>query len=285
MYVNLNGRLVPEDQAKISVYDHGFLYGDGIFDTMCAYQGKVFRLERHLDRLEQNARTLALAMPWSREELLNAIYRTIQANELQDAYIRLTVTRGAGPIGLDPRLCPEPAYVVMVKQLTQRETVYSEGIASIVLKTRRNPLECLDPRVKSLNFLNNIFAKLELIEGGFTEGIMLNYEGQVAEGTVSNIFWAAGGMLFTPEVNVGILPGITRDTVLELAGRLKVSVREGSFSPADLLQAEEIFFTNSSGELIPVVSLDGRQVGSGKPGSLTRRLHEAYRAAVRNIDW
>lgn len=283
-FVFLNDKLVPEEEAKISVYDHGFLYGDGIFDTMRAYDGRVFRLEQHLERLRENACSLALSLPWSNEELAAAINATGKANNLPDAYIRLSISRGPGPIGIDPRLCPRPTLVVMAKELPQgREDVYTQGITAITLNTRRNPVQCLDPGIKSLNFLNNILAKLELINAGIGEGIMLNCESKVAEGTVSNIFWCSQGALYTPSREVGILLGITRQTVLEIAGEAGLEVHQGAYALEELYRAEEIFFTNSSGELIPVTRVDDRVIGSGKPGPVTGRLHKLYREDVARM--
>ncbi|MFZ3172565.1 MAG: branched-chain-amino-acid transaminase [Carboxydocellales bacterium] len=280
-FVFLNNQLVPQDEAKISVYDHGFLYGDGLFDTMRAYNGKVFRLEQHLDRLQGNARCLALSMPWSREELAKAIQTTIQANNLSEAYIRLTISRGPGPIGIDPRLCPQPTLVIMAKELIPLPNEdYTKGIDTITLNTRRNPIQSLDPSLKSLSFLNNILAKLELINAGISEGIMLNYESVISEGTVSNIFWVSQGVLYTPSPEVGILLGITRQTVLEISAEAGLEAHQGAYAAEQLYQADECFFTNSSGELRPVTQVDGQVIGDGKPGPVTRRLHEIYREVV-----
>ncbi|MDA8213375.1 MAG: branched-chain-amino-acid transaminase [Clostridia bacterium] len=280
-FVFLNEKLVPEEEAKISVYDHGYLYGDGIFDTMRSYNGTVFRLERHLDRLRANACSLALSLPWSREELAEAVNATIKANNLPDAYIRLSISRGPGPIGIDPRLCPRPTLVVMAKELPGgREEIYTKGMATITLNTRRNPVRCLDPAIKSFNFLNNILAKLELINAGFAEGIMLNYESKVAEGTVSNIFWYCQGALYTPSPEVGILLGITRETVLEIAAKAGLEVRQGAYEVDGLYRAEESFFTNSAGEIMPVTQIDGRIIGGGRPGPITGQLHQDYRDLV-----
>jgi branched-chain amino acid aminotransferase len=280
-FVYLNNQIVPQEEAKISVYDHGFLYGDGLFDTMRAYNGKVFRLEQHLDRLQANAGRLTLTIPWSREELAKAIQTTIQANNLSEAYIRLTISRGPGPIGIDPRLCPQPTLVIMTKELTPfPDDAYTKGIATITLKIRRNPIQSLDPSLKALSFLNNILAKLELINASISEGIMLNCDSVISEGTVSNIFWVSQGVLYTPSPEVGILLGITRQTVLEISAEAGLEAHQGTYPVEQLYQAEECFFTNSSGELWPVTQVDGQVIGDGKPGSVTRRLHELYREVV-----
>jgi len=280
--VFLNGQLVSDQEAKISVFDHGFLYGDGIFDTMRAYGGRVFRLGEHLDRLFANGAAIGLDLPWTRDYLSHAIQQTLEANKLAEAYIRLSVSRGPGPIGIDPGLCPRPTLVIMVKELSLDEAIYQKGISAVILKTRRNLIEATDPRIKSFNFLNNILAKLELIKAGAKEGIMLNYQCWVAEATVSNVFIVKNGVLKTPAVGVGILPGIARQTVLELASAMKIASEEGFYPVDELYTADEVFLTNSISELTPVIKIDHHIIGGGHPGPLTGQLWQAYRVLTLN---
>ena len=278
--VNINGDILPREEAKISVFDHGFLYGDGIFETMRAYHGKVFRLDDHLDRLFSAAKSLQFKMIWSKDQLRKEVGKTIEVNGLSQAYVRLSISRGEGPIGIDPELCERPNLVIMTKDVPNMEKVWSQGLASSVLETRRNNVKALDPRIKSFNFLNNICAKLESKQRGIPEGIMLNNEGKIAEGTVSNIFWFKDNKLFTPSVEVGILPGITRMVVLQLAEELSIPHEEGDYEPEELATAEEVFFTNSSQEMVPVISIDMWNYSGGVPGPITSKLHQAYRLAI-----
>ncbi|MDA8234372.1 MAG: branched-chain-amino-acid transaminase [Clostridia bacterium] len=280
--VFLDGQLVPAREAKVSVYDHGFLYGDGIFDTIRAYGGRFLRLGEHLDRLFAHGEAIGLNIPWTREYLADALGETLAANGMTDAYLRLSISRGPGPIGIDPGLCPQPTLVIMAKALAIDNETYEKGIEVISLQTRRNPIECTDPRIKSFNFLNNIMAKLELIKAGAKEGIMLNYQHWVAEATVSNIFFIKNGVLKTPAVEVGILPGITRQVVLELAAKQGIPVEEGFFPLDEVHGAQEVFLTNSISELVPVVKVDRCTIGSGRPGEVTLRLLQSYRALINS---
>lgn len=275
-YVYLNNKLVPAEKAKISVYDHGFLYGDGIFETMRAYGGKVFCQEEHLERLFNSANLICLKIPWSKAELAKAICATIERNQLASAYVRLTVSRGKGPLGLDPRLCPEPTLVIMARPFISKQEIYEAGVKVITVETRRIPSKAVNPEIKSMNFLNNILAKIETISTGAFEGIMLNYEGWITEGTVSNIFIINGKHLLTPSADSGILIGVTRNTVIGLAANLGLLVKETLLAQDDLYQSEEVFLTNSSGEVIPVVQVDDQVIGSGKPGSKTLELLKGY---------
>jgi len=276
--VYLNGELVPAGEARISVFDHGFLYGDGLFETMRAYNGRVFKLKEHLDRLENSARLMELNLPWNRESLGLAVYAVLDANELANAYIRLTVTRGEGPVGIDPRLCSRPNLVIMARELPPyNEQLYAEGVKIIIVNTRRNLMDACPPEIKSLNFLNNIFAKMELNRAGVTEGIMLNHRGEVTEGTVSNVFIYKDGRLLTPAPECGILPGITRATVLAIARNAGLSVAETVINTEELLAAREVFMTNSGSEIIPVVQVGETVIGDGRPGPVTRQLMDRYR--------
>ncbi|MFZ5641218.1 MAG: branched-chain-amino-acid transaminase [Bacillota bacterium] len=277
-FVYLNGDLVPAEMARISVFDHGFLYGDGLFETMRSYKGKVFKLGEHLDRLEKSARLLELNLPWEREELNSAIYAVLAENRLDNAYIRLTVTRGEGPVGIDPTLCARPNLVIMAREMPPyNEQVYTKGVKIIIVSTRRNLPEACPPEIKSLNFLNNIFAKMELNKAGITEGIMLNYRGEVTEGTVSNVFIYKAGRLLTPARECGILPGITRDTVLDIASDTGISAAEAVLAAEDLLDAEEVFLTNSGSEITPVVQIGDTVIRNGRPGPVTRLVLNRYR--------
>lgn len=277
-FVYLNGDLVPAGEARISVFDHGFLYGDGLFETMRAYNGRVFKLKEHLARLEKSARLMELNVPWSRENLELAIYALLDKNEIANAYIRLTVTRGEGPVGIDPALCHEPNLVIIAREMpVYNEKMYNEGIKIIIVNTRRNLPEACPPELKSLNFLNNILAKTELNRAGVTEGIMLNYRGEVTEGTVSNVFILKSGRLLTPARECGILPGITRDTVLEIARDSGIPAAEEVLGPGDLLYAEEVFLTNSGSEIVPVVQIGDAVIGGGNPGPVTWQILERYR--------
>ena len=277
MFVFLDNRTVPESEAVVSVYDHGFLYGDGIYETMRAYGGVVFMLRRHIERLARSASMIGLKLP-EEGKIIDAIYQTLGANDLSEAYIRITVSRGKGPIGLDPGLCREPTFIVITEQFRGYPVSCREkGMRLILAKTRRNAIEAVDPKIKSLNFLNNILAKKEAKEKGADEAIMLNTAGFLTEGTVCNIFFVGDGVLFTPSTEAGILDGITRGLVIALAREIGIPVEEGMFRPADLFRATEVFFTNTSAEIMPVASVDN--VGF-RPGEVAGRLSALYRKAV-----
>ncbi len=274
--VYLNGKFVPADEAAVSVFDHGLLYGDGIFETMRAYNGKIFMLSEHLDRLYRSAKDLELNMPWSPGELAEVLGRLVSLNG-DNQYIRLTITRGPGPVGIDPRLCPEPTIVVFSKDITIDERLYREGARAVFVETPRNLAMAVRTDIKSLNFLNNILAKREVIRYGADEGFMLNYRGQVTEGTVSNVFMIRDNCVLTPSPACGLLEGITRVKVIEIAYRIGCQVEETVLFRQDLENAEEVFYTNSGSEVVPVVMLDNRPVGNGKPGRVTLKLLERYR--------
>jgi branched-chain amino acid aminotransferase len=284
MLVYLNGNLVREEEAAVSVFDHGLLYGDGIFEGIRTYEGNVFRLSEHIARLYDSARAVLLEIPLEPEELEQAVLQTVAANGLRDNYIRLLVTRGAGELGIDPATCRNPNIVIIVKPVSifPREA-YEEGVPVITASTRRIPLDCLDPRIKSLNYLNNILARLEAKRANVPEAIMLNQQGRVAEGTTDNIFILKGGNLLTPPVTEGVLPGVTRATLLEIARELGIPARESSLAAHDLYTAEECFLSGTGVEIVPVISVDGRQIGSGAPGPVTRRLMKRF-AEVRVRD-
>jgi branched-chain amino acid aminotransferase len=285
MQVYLNDRLVPASEAKISVFDHGFLYGDGIYETLRVYDGVVFMIDEHMKRLLRSASFIGLTLPKTPDEMKNSIYETLQANGHRDAYLRLTISRGEGPVGLDPELCPFPTYFVLSEPLKPYpKRYYDEGIRLSITSTRRNLKEALNPQVKSLNFLNNILAKIEAKRAGADEALMLNREGYLAEGTVSNIFFVRDGTLCTPSIHCGILDGITRNVVLDLARRLDIKIHEGEFTPDDLLAAREVFITSTIMEVMAVGMINNTPF---KPGEMTRSLAAQYSkevdAYVQNI--
>lgn len=277
MKVFLNDKLVSEESAYVSIFDHGFLYGDGVYETMRAYDGVIFKLDEHVSRLGQSALFIRLTIPEARF-LRDAIYQTLSANKLSDAYVRITVSRGKGPIGLDPALCKQATFAVIAKEFKgYPETRYEKGVAVIVAETRKNLTEALNPQIKSLNFLNNILAMIEAKEQGADEAIMLNAQGCIAEGTVSNIFFVSENSLCTPSLEAGILSGITRETVISLAQQAGIFVREGLFSPEELLKAEEVFYTNTSSEILPISRINQTTYGIG---NMTRQLRKMYKKEV-----
>lgn len=283
MFVYLNGRFVPKEEAMVSVFDHGFLYGDGIYETMRSYNGRFFLLDRHLARLKHSAEAIDLTLPLEHDKIRDVLSNTLIKNHLDNAYVRLQISRGEGEIGLDPALCPQPTMVVIAKVFHGYPPEhYDHGVSIAIVKTRRNHPLALDPSIKGTNFLNNILAKIEAKKAGAYEGVMLNWEGFVAEGTISNIFTVKAGALRTPALNVGILEGVTRGLVLDLARKENIPVQEASFRPQELLQAEECFITNSTMEIMPVTVIDGKPIGSGMPGPVTVSLMKAYKHEVVN---
>ncbi len=278
LMVYLDGKLVPQEQAKVSVWDHGLLYGDGVFEGIRAYNGRIFRLDQHLERLWNSARGIMLEIPLSRDEMVEAIRNTLRANELHDAYIRLLVTRGPGDLGLDPRKCSRPSVVIIADRIElYPEQLYREGLEVIVCSTRRNIPEALDPGIKSLNYLNSILGKIETARAGVAEGILLNSEGFVAECTGDNIFLVKDGSLLTPPTSAGILHGVTRAAVMQLARQEALEVREELFTVFTVYAADECFLTGTAAEIAPVVRVDGRPIGNGRPGPVTARLRKAFR--------
>jgi branched-chain amino acid aminotransferase len=279
MKIHLNGKIVGSRDAVVSVFDHGFLYGDGIYETMRVYDGVVFMLDQHIRRLFRSASLIGLSIPLDVDQLKIAIYETLIANTLRNAYIRLTVSRGRGPIGLDPDLCVEPTIVVVAQELKEYPgAFYKNGIYLIISETRRNIKEAIDPRIKSLNFLNNILAKIEAKKKGAYEAIMLNVKGHLAEGTISNLFFYRNNILCTPSAECGILDGITRGVVMELAQREGIRVKEDKFTKKDIYSAEEVFLTNTTMEVMPVSKIDDRTYAVSKIAKLLRGL---YRQEVK----
>ncbi|MDI3299259.1 MAG: branched-chain-amino-acid transaminase [Bacillota bacterium] len=275
--IYLDGEFVPVEQARVSVYDHGFLYGDGVFEGIRMYSGRVFKLEEHVRRLYHSARVVDLQIPLPPEEMSRVVLETCRRNELDDGYIRLVVSRGAGDLGLDPRKCPKPTVVVIVDRIALfPESLLEKGLTAVTAATRRTAVDALDARVKSLNYLNSIMAKIEANLAGAEEILMLNREGYVCEGTGDNVFIVRGGAVLTPPAYLGILEGITRATVLDLAREMGIEAREAVFTRYDVYTADECFLTGTAAEVVPVTTVDGRPVGDGRPGPVTRRLREAY---------
>jgi branched-chain amino acid aminotransferase len=278
----INGKLFDKAEAKISVFDHGLLYGDGVFEGIRIYAGKVFRLREHLDRLYESARHIFLEIPFPREQIAQAVLDTVQANAKQEGYIRLVVTRGPGTLGLDPRKCSEPQVIIIVDDISlYPPDSYEKGLRVITASVIRNHPNALNPRIKSLNYLNNILAKIEAERAGCPEAIMLNHNGEVAECTADNIFLVKHGILRTPHLAAGILEGVTRNLVLELAREAKIPVQETALTRHDVYSADECFLTGTAAEVAPIVECDGRPIGNGKPGPLTRQLRERFQQCVR----
>jgi len=279
--IYINGKYFSKEDAKISVYDHGLLYGDGVFEGMRTYSNKVFRLVEHIDRLYESARSILLTIPMSKQELIDAVKKTVELSNLSDSYIRLVVTRGSGSLGLDPNRTSDPQVIIIVDLISLYDRkYYDEGLKIITASTIRNHPAALSPRVKSLNYLNNIMAKIEGLQAGCMEAIMLNHKGEVAECTGDNIFIVKKGHLLTPSPDSGILEGITRNAILELAGDLKFPSRETTLTRHDLLVADECFLTGSAAEVIPVVSIDSRPIGDGKVGPITKELMIEFKKLV-----
>lgn len=280
--VYISGRLYDKADAKISVYDHGLLYGDGVFEGIRSYGGRVFRLEQHLERLWESAQAIRLEIPMTQQDMADAVYQTLRANGIEDGYIRLVVTRGAGTLGLDPNRTSDPQVIIITDHISlyPRE-LYERGLELVTVATLRNHPASLSPRIKSLNYLNNILAKLEGLQAGCSEALMLNVKGEVAECTGDNIFLVRAGALYTPPLDAGILAGITRGVVIELAAEAGIPVHEVPLLRHDVYVAQECFLTGTAAEIIPVVKVDQRTIGSGSPGPITRSLMERFRQLTR----
>jgi branched-chain amino acid aminotransferase len=280
--IYINGKFFDKADARISVYDHGLLYGDGVFEGIRVYDGKVFRLPQHIERLYDSARSIYLEIPLSREQMADAIERTVQVNQKQNGYIRVVVTRGAGSLGLDPRKTTDPQVIVIVDDISMYPPeLYENGLEIVTAATIRNHPNALNPRVKSLNYLNNIMAKVEGVRAGCLEALMLNDKGEVAECTGDNIFLVKHGILKTPPQDAGILEGVTRNAVLELARAADIPVQETALTRHDVYVADECFLTGTAAEVIAAIKCDGRVIGNGKPGPITRQLRERFHALVR----
>jgi len=275
----VNGNFVPRSQAKISVFDRGFLYGDGVFEGIRAYHGRLFRLDEHLTRLYRGARAILLELPMEQDELREVVLESVRRSGLQDCYVRLVLSRGEGDLGLDPRNCHTEASVVVIVDAIALYSaeLYEQGLNVITCVTRRNLHTALNPQIKSLNYLNNILAKLEVAQAGAHEGIMLNHLGYVAEATADNIFVCRQGEMVTPPLHAGVLGGITRGVVLELGAEMGLPLREDLLTPYDVHSADECFLTGTAAEIVPVSRVDGRAIGDGRPGPITRRLMARFR--------
>src|SRR4051812_36520739 len=278
----INGKLYDKADAKVSVYDHGLLYGDGVFEGIRVYAGKVFRLREHVERLFESARTIWLEIPLSPEQLAQAVEDTVRANQKQEGYIRLVVTRGAGSLGLDPRKTSDPQVIIIVDDIVMYpQELYDNGMEIVTAATIRSNANAVNPRVKSLNYLNNIMAKVEGVRAGCHEALMLNDRGEVAECTGDNLFLVKHGVLKTPPLDAGILEGVTRNAVMELARAAGIPVQEPPLTRHDVYTADECFLTGTAAEVIPIVKVDGRTIGPGKPGPITRQLREAFHQLTR----
>jgi branched-chain amino acid aminotransferase len=278
MYVYVNGKILPARDAVISVFDHGFLYGDGIYETLRVYDGAVFKLDEHLGRLFRSASLIGLSAPPDAGHLKIAIYETLIANSLRNAYVRVNISRGKGPIGLDPDLCPEPTIVIFAEDFkAYPKEFYKNGLHLIISRVRRNDKDALDPQIKSLNFLNNILAKIEAKKNNAHEAIMLNADGHLTEGTISNLFLYRNKTLCTPSIDCGILDGITRGMIVDLASREGIQVSEGQFSREDIYSAEEVFITNTTMEVMPVSRVDEQPF---RVGEIAKFLRSRYQKEV-----
>lgn len=275
--ININGNLLDKENATVSVFDHGLLYGDGVFEGIRSYAGEVFRLDEHVDRLWDSAKALLLEIPISKQEMARRIRETLAANDIKDGYIRVLVTRGVGTLGLDPNRCDNPQVIVITDRIAlYPEELYEKGLEIVTVSTTRNHPAALNPRVKSLNYLNNILAKIEGLQAGCIEALMLNHKGEVAECTGDNIFLARAGKLLTPPIDAGILEGITREVVIGLAREAGIEVREICLTKHDVYIADECFLTGTAAEVIPVVQVDSRVIGDGQPGPITKDLMERF---------
>jgi branched-chain amino acid aminotransferase len=278
----MNDRLVPEEEARVSVFDHGLLYGDGVFEGLRSYSGRVFRLDAHLDRLWDSARAISLEIPLTKDVVAKAVNDTLAANKLVDGYVRLLVTRGAGSLGLDPNRTKNPQVIVIADTISlYPQEFYDKGLRIVTAATQRVHSAALSPRIKSLNYLNNIMAKLEGLQAGCVEALMLNHKGEVAECTGDNVFVVRSGRLLTPPPDAGILEGITRGAVMELAHAAGIDCREATLTRYDLYTSDECFLTGTAAEVIPVVEIDGRKIGAGMPGPITSRLTTEFHRLVR----
>lgn len=277
MKIFLNGQFVEKADAKISVFDHGLLYGDGVFEGIRSYKRRVFRLDKHINRLYEGAGIIGLKIPMEKRDFQSKVIEALKINDLGDAYIRVVVTRGEGDLGLDPRKCSKPTiFIIADKIKLYPEELYVKGMPITIAKTRRNHPASIDPRIKSLNYLNNILARVEAITAGVEEALMLSIDGHVVECTGDNIFVVKSGKLMTPPPEIGALKGVTQEAVIELASSMGMNVEHKVMVPEDVLSADECFLTGTAAEVIPVVEIDSRKIGSGKPGQITLRLIKAY---------
>lgn len=278
MLIYIDGEFLPKAEAKVSVFDHGLLYGDGVFEGIRSYNGRVFKLDEHLERLYDSAKSIMLEIPISIETMKETVLETLRRNHLREAYIRLIITRGVGDLGLDPDKCPTPSIIIIADKIVlYPQKFYEDGLEIVTASVRRNYAEAINPRIKSLNYLNNILAKIEGKQAGAEEVLMLNAEGYVVECSGDNIFWIKNGTLVTPPVHIGILEGVTRNSVIDIAREAGIRLEERVFTRHDLYIADECFLTGTAAEVIPVVKIDQRAIGDGQPGKMTQRLIAAFR--------
>jgi len=283
MKIFMNDKLVDEKDAVVSVFDHGLLYGDGVFEGIRAYNGRVFLLGEHIDRLYDSAKAIALNIPMTKEEMSKAVVKTCKANEIADGYIRLVVTRGKGTLGLNPYLCKKAEIIIIAAKIQlYPQELYDTGLKIVTVGTVRNHPEAINPRIKSLNYLNNVMAKIEAINAGCMECLMLNHKGEVAEASGDNVFVIKNGVISTPPSSCGALEGLTRNKVMEIARELGYEVREAVLARYDLYVADEVFLTGTAAEIISVVDVDKRSVGDGKPGQVTAELSKIYTECARS---
>ncbi|MCX8204956.1 MAG: branched-chain-amino-acid transaminase [Candidatus Nezhaarchaeota archaeon] len=281
--VYIDGKLYPASEAKISVYDHGLLYGDGVFEGVRVYDGLVFKLREHVDRIYESAKVIKLDIPMTREEMVKAVVEVLRANKIKDGYVRIVVTRGVGDLGLDPRKCPKPTVII----IADRIQIYSQeakerGLRAIISSVRRDAVDATSHEAKTLNYLNSILAKIEAIEAGVDEAIMLDHRGFVSEGTGDNVFIVKKGVVSTPPRTAGILSGVTRSCVIELCRELGIPVFERDITVVELYTADEVFVTGTAAEVMPVTVVSGRVIGDGRPGPVTKRLMEEFRRLTRD---
>jgi branched-chain amino acid aminotransferase len=281
--IYIDGTLYEQSEAKISVFDHGLLYGDGVFEGIRFYQDRVFRLDEHMDRLWDSAKAITLDIPLSRAAMIEATLETIRHNDLHDGYIRLLVTRGVGSLGLSPDSCRRPSVIIIAATIAlYPDSLYEKGLTMATSSVRRIPPAALSPRIKSLNYLNNILAKIEAQQADAAEGVMLNEQGYVAECTGDNLFVIKNGRISTPPINAGILAGVTRSVVFELAEKNGIPIKEEDLTRYDILVADECFLTGTAAEVIAAVQLDRRPIGNGQPGPITLKLVEEFRRLTRS---
>src|SRR6266481_3972323 len=281
--IYVDGKFYAEGEAKVSVFDHGLLYGDGIFEGIRFYNGRVFRLEQHLERLWNSARSICLDIPMTRQEMTEALLETIRQNHLRDGYIRLVVTRGVGNLGLNPEQCKNPSVIIIAATIAlYHEDFYRKGLSIVTVATRRSNPASLNPAVKSLNYLNNVMARIEANLAGADEALMLNDEGNVAECTADNVFIIKRDQIFTPPIHAGALRGVTRSVIFDIAAELGLKISEPDITRHDVFIADECFLTGTEAEIVPVVKADGRIIGDGKPGPITTRIIARFRDMTHN---
>lgn len=284
LFIYIDGEFYPKSEAKVSVYDHGLLYGDGVFEGIRVYSGIVFKLKEHLDRLYRSAHTIRLRIPLTKSEMMRAVLETLRKNDLKDAYIRLIVTRGIGDLGLDPRKCPKPTVIIITEPIIQiyGAEAKEKGMTAVISWVKRDSVDATTHEIKSLNYLNSILAKIEANAAGVDEAICLDKNGFVCEGTGENIFMVKEGKIATPPISTGALAGVTRERVMKMAEDLGYTVVERNITPNELFNADEVFFTGTAAEVVPVREINRRIIGDGKPGSVTKRLMEKFGRIVKD---